>query len=288
MTFGQKLAYHIAPLFMRVVVGVTLLWAGLGRLIPEDYPVSPQNARALVDMGAVEEAKVRGFLDADPSASPVSEEVTNGDPSSDNDDAGEDTDPGSTGGADPDSDNATDGGSASTLDHAITLAQDADANDDLPVLKRLYEVAVVVSHAANPGPNDAGETPSPILPSFMGDKSTPKYLGWAAAVAEIFAGGFLLIGFMARLSGLTAACVMAMAMWLTNIGPAVMGHVPAKFGFLPFPESQSFFDTPFYVELGWQLALLAGGLTLLFSGAGALSLDRILFGSSKNDDFDED
>ncbi len=29
MTFGQKLAYHIAPLFLRLVLGLTFLWAGL-------------------------------------------------------------------------------------------------------------------------------------------------------------------------------------------------------------------------------------------------------------------
>ncbi len=289
MTFGQKLAYHIAPLFLRLVVGATLLWAGLGKLIPEDYQVSPQNARALVDMGAVEQAKVQGFLDVDPVADPDTDPPTDPvqdpvDPDEDADDPaeGDPEDPDDSGEADPDSG----GGNASTLQHTVILAQDTD--DDLPKLKRLYGVAVKVSHAANPRPDAEGNTPTPVLPSFMGDNQTPKYIGWAAAVGEIFAGGFLLIGFMARLSGLVAAGVMVMAMWLTNIGPAVMGHVPAKFGFLPYPESGSFFDVPFYTELGWQLALLAAAVALLFSGSGTLSLDRILFGSSKSDDFDED
>lgn len=282
MTFGQKLAFHIAPVFLRLALGVTFLWAGLGKLIPEDFQVSPQNASALVAMHAVEAAKVQGFLDlAQPDGETTSEESN-----PDNDPPSDPADSDEAGPGDSDDDNG--GGSASTQDHAIVLAQGGDSDDDLPELKRLFGVAVMVAHAANPPIADDGTARSALLPKFMGDGATPKYLGWATAIAEVFVGGFLLIGFMARLSGLVAAGVMAMAMWLTQIGPAAMGHVPAKLGFLPFPESRSFFDIGFYTELGWQLALLAGALALLFSGAGVLSLDRILFGSSKNDDFDED
>ncbi len=285
MTFGQKLAFHIAPVFLRLALGVTFLWAGLGKLIPEDFQISPQNASALVDMGAVEAAKVQGFLDlAQPDGETTSEES-----SPDNDTPSDPVNPGESDEAGPgDTDDDNGGGSASTQDHAIVLAQGGDSDDDLPELKRLFEVAVMVAHAAKPTAAEDGTARSALLPTFMGDGATPKYLGWATAIAEVFVGGFLLIGFMARLSGLVAAGIMAMAMWLTQIGPAAMGHVPAKLGFLPFPESQSLFDTGFYAQLGWQLALFAGALALLFSGAGVLSLDRILFGSSKNDDFDED
>ncbi len=284
MTFGQKLAFHIAPVFLRLALGVTFLWAGLGKLIPEDFQISPQNASALVAMGAVEAAKVQGFLDlAQPDAEPTGEESNpDNDPPSD---PGDSDEPASDDTEDTDDNNG--GGSASTQDHAIVLAQGGD--DDLPELKRLFGVAVMVAHAAKPTTTEDGTARSALLPTFMGDGATPKYLGWATAIAEVFVGGFLLIGFMARLSGLVAAGIMGMALWLTQVGPAAMGHVDSVYRFLPAPGAgQGYFDVSVYSMLGWQLALLAGALALLFSGAGVLSLDRILFGSSKHDDFDED
>ena len=281
MTFGQKLAFHISPLFLRLALGVTFLWAGLGKLVPQDFQITLQNAAALVDMGAVEASKVQGFLDlAKPDDEPAGEESSpDNDPPSDPADSDEPASGDTDGG----------GGSASTQDHAIVLAQDGGSDDDLPELKRLFGVAVMVAHAAKPPKADDGTTRSALLPAFMGDGATPKYLGWGTAIAEVFVGGFLLIGFMARLSGLVAAGVMAMLMWLTQIGPAAMGYTDSLYRFLPAPgEGQGYFDDAVYGTLGWQLALLAGALALLFSGAGMLSLDRILFGSSKNDDFDED
>ncbi len=288
MTFGQKLAYHIAPIFVRLVLGVTFLWVGLGKLIPEDYEITPENAQALVDMGAVEQPKVQGFLDAAPPDDATSDESAPDDdgatdPPDDQppDDQPAEGDPGEGGGDDPGG-----GGSALAPSHAIMLAQNAD--DDLPKLKPLFGVAVLVSQASKTTTTEDGKTHKALLPAFMGDGATPKYLGWAVAIAEVFAGGFLLIGFLARVSGLAVIGIMGMAMWLTEIGPAVMGHVDAELGFLPAPPDGNIFDVGAYMGLAWQLILLAGGLTIFFSGAGTLSLDRILFGSSKSDDFDED
>lgn len=281
MTFGQKLATHIAPIFLRLALGVVFLWAGLGKLIPEDYQVTPQNARALVDMGAVEASRVQGYLGADPDADQLEEDAGQPPPG--------DTGPDEAGDGDAGGDPEEGGGGSASLDHAIVLAQDADADDDLPELKRLFGVAVMVSQASRSTTDDAGNVRKGLLPGFMGRGETPKYLGWATAITEVFAGGFLIIGFMVRLCGLAVACIMAMALWITQIGPATVGTVDSVLGFIPAPgKGHTYFDAEVYTTLGWQLTLFAAGLTLLFSGAGTLSLDRILFGSSKHDDFDDD
>ncbi len=309
MTFGQKLAYHIAPIFLRLVLGLTFLWAGLGKII-EEMEVTEANAPALVRMHAVNQSEVQhllppGFtLDEQPEEPPrdqPEEETTGSDthdeepasppPPDDADPAGEDTpdtpeepDAGEAGDSPPDDD----GGSASTTRYRTILVQDTPTAAPVRV-KRLFGIALMLVDAASEKTTESGQSLPRLLPEQVGRGETPKYLAWAVAITEVFAGGFILIGFLTRLSALAVVVIMGVAIWLTQIGPAAMGYLDhVVLGFLPGPgPDQTIFDPAVYETLWWQFALLGAGLSLFFAGAGTLSLDRLLFGSVP-DDLDDD
>lgn len=313
MTFGQKLAYHIAPIFLRLVLGLTFLWAGLGKVI-EEMEVTEANAPALVRMHAISQSEVEhllppGFtIDEQPDKSPEeeseqstddndgpSEVPPSGDPDAGNQDT-PDAPPGEsgedeTGGSLPDDGFFSEhdsGGSASTTRYRTILVQDTPSPAPVRV-KRLFGIALMLVDAANEKTTESGQPLPRLLPEQIGQGETPKYLAWAAAITEVFAGGFILIGFLTRLSALAVVGVMGVAMWLTQIGPAAMGYLDhVVLGFLPGPgPGQTIFDPAVYETLWWQFALLGAGLSLFFAGAGALSLDRLLFGSVP-DDIDDD
>lgn len=309
MTLGQKLAYHIAPIFLRLVLGLTFLWAGLGKII-EEMEVTEDNAPALVRMHAISQADVQhllppGFtIDEQPEATPQEQPV---DQTDTNTDAGESESPppdqgetpeedspdspGEGGGSLPDDGFFTEDGSgdsAHVSNYRTILVQDAPTAAPVRV-KRLFAIALMLVDAASEQTTESGQSLPRLLPEQVGQGETPKYLAWAAAITEVFAGGFILIGFLTRLSALAVVGVMGVAIWLTQIGPAAMGYLDhVVLGFLPGPgPGQTIFDPAVYETLWWQFALLGAGLSLFFAGAGALSLDRLLFGSVP-DDIDDD
>lgn len=141
-------------------------------------------------------------------------------------------------------------------------------------LRGLHGIALVLYNGANPGTNEDGSQKMALVPAFAAQGSMPVTIAWVTALTELVAGVFLILGLLTRMSGLAVVGIMAGAAWLTVIGPAIQSGT-AVLGFLP--------DTPWYAVTEWktflwQLALLAGGLSLLFTGAGSLSLDRLLFG----------
>jgi uncharacterized membrane protein YphA (DoxX/SURF4 family) len=82
------------------------------------------------------------------------------------------------------------------------------------------------------------------------------------------------------MSAFSLAGTMLVAIWLTEIGPAVQSG-DAILGFLPRREVYAVAMSPGgYVTLMWQCALLAIGLALTTLGGGRLSLDAALFGGS--------
>lgn len=300
MTFAQKLAVHIAPIFLRLVLGITFLWAGLGKVLT-DIPVTSENAPALVRMKAIPQSQALHLLPPGFTIDAPSENVST--PTPDENPPPENSEPPADPPADPpenpgqgdgffndpettppeQGDGGNDPGGSAALEPTLILVQDSTPAD--LAVKGLYGVSLAVVAASSESTDADGKTKSRLIPEFAGKGEMPKYLGWAAAISEIFAGGFLLIGFMTRISALAVVGVMGVAIWLTNIGPAAMGHLDhTVLGILPGPGPDgSIFDPALYTQLGWQLALLAGGLTLLFAGAGTLSLDRLLFGSGPGD-----
>jgi hypothetical protein len=65
-------------------------------------------------------------------------------------------------------------------------------------------------------------------------------------------------------------------MWLLLIGPAWRAG-DAVLGFLPRHDP---WDTAFWMNPLWILALLSMNLALVFLGAGSISLDRPLLGEA--------
>lgn len=98
-------------------------------------------------------------------------------------------------------------------------------------------------------------------------------LAYAAAITEIVAGLFLLVGLFVRVSAFSLAGVMLGAIWLTEIGPAIQAGT-ARLGILP---GYGLWDVGAWKTILWQLSLLCSALALVFTGPGALALDNALF-----------
>ncbi len=309
MSLRQNLACHVTPVFLRVALGVTFIWAGLGKVMERFEVEDRQTAEALVAAGAldVDRARLRGLIPpATPEDETPVERETPADPAPPASDPGTDPDqdPGEDEGATepPASADPPNGASgpeagpeggpnakAPAHGHSIRLASDPDDTIEMLRVYGLSMLIVSISETREVTEEDlaryklsderkaelAGKQQRfPLVPEALGNKPWPVALAWAAAITEIVAGIFLLIGFITRLSALGVVAVMLGAIWMTEIGPAMQAGA-TMIGFLPAYE---LFASEAWKTLLWQLALLMMGLGVAFSGAGALSLDRVLFG----------
>ncbi|MFG0326919.1 MAG: DoxX family protein [Phycisphaerales bacterium JB037] len=278
MTFRQSLACNMTPLLLRVVLAVTFLWAGLGKLVEHDVTVTQDNAQVLVNLGSITaaEAREKGFTVTDsPAESPNTDE-----PAADNPDQPEAPAEGEDdffrpSGMAPDATNDYAGAASITL-----VAQD-DADAGPWKLRRVEGLAMFIYAATMPVEEWNGKR---LLPAELGKKGLPRYMAWAVMLTELAAGGFILIGFLTRIWGLALAVVMGTALYMTAIGPAILSG-NNHLGFLPDYEV---FDSNAWSKPLWQFALMMIGFAIMFAGAGAASIDRMLFGSIAGGDGDGD
>ena len=70
-----------------------------------------------------------------------------------------------------------------------------------------------------------------------------------------------------------AGCVMSVAMWLTQFGPAIQAGT-TQLLFLPAHPAK---DLQAWMPLFWQFSLWCSAMAVLCLGAGALSLDGLFF-----------
>lgn len=100
-----------------------------------------------------------------------------------------------------------------------------------------------------------------------GISSYQTALAWMAAITELVGGIFLVLGLFSRLWAFGLAIAMGVAFWLTS---------------LPVLKTTSIFalSIPDYNRFVVQIALLALALGILLTGAGGLSLDRRMAGTS--------
>jgi uncharacterized membrane protein YphA (DoxX/SURF4 family) len=91
----------------------------------------------------------------------------------------------------------------------------------------------------------------------------PVPMAWAAAVTELLGAICLLVGLFTRLWGLALAGVMAVAFYLTSLEAVQATWV---FGM----------NLEQYTRFALQLALFALAFGLVLTGAGSLSLDRMM------------
>jgi len=315
----DRFALSFSPILLRLALGLTFLWAGAGKLFLTT-DLGPAQAATLAEIRAGA-APAAPETDAEPSqedAAPAEAlpESRQGAARNSNlrsltdrpaDDAEETNPPSGAAeeGADTDDEpNRPDPraqlapASGFAPGYSLVLAQDqapeqepdqeeaapddaapedsASTNEVTTSERMLVHVALTIHAAVHP------EKGSPRLPAFMARNAIA--LAWAVALIEFLGGVCMILGLLARLWALGLTGVMAGVVWITHVGPASLGGMDQTFlGFLP-PV------WPFNPEAGmaffWTLGLLLTAFATVFLGAGALSLDRLLFGSPNNNTFE--
>lgn len=273
MTFRTSLALNIAPLCLRLVLALTFLWAGFGKVAYRTTISDPSQIAKLVEWGqvAAPSAAIPGppLVNPEPIPQPAPRVVPEPGPA--------EPEP-----ADPEAVPAVPEQAPPVEDGA------GDAGDVLPVslgqhkpdsveVKRVMGLALLIDSSANPGVDDQGRSLRPIWPAALAKGSLPVVAAWVAAILELVCGAAMLIGFFTRLAALPLAGTMLTAMWLTQIGPAIQSG-GALYGFLP----QGPFDMGpggyVYTHLFWQFALCMVALAVFLIGPGFFSVDRLIFG----------
>lgn len=323
---GPKPGPLFAPLILRVVLGVTFIWAGLGKLVPL-VEFNGQDAAILANLGTgivpSKTTKAPLATDApalappatlplpDPPVKPAPNTPAKPKPSSRQQRSSPDigyTTQGTvlasldTGGLPAAADTAR-----STTKKPSTNVQtpsqppiqpppvqppatgkpvNGPATDTLPPggkfratdfteparARRAYGLSVLMVRAAYPQPSIGVQRPKAYWPAIFATSPWVVWLAFGAAVVELFAGVLVLVGFLTRLSSLMLVLVMATALWLTQIGPALsIGQT--QFGFLP---DKTWWDPQLWSTFFWQLLIIATGIAVACMGSGALSVDRAL------------
>lgn len=279
----------IAPIFLRLALAATFLWAGVGKLV--QVPVQGDAAAKLANMGIaltpVSDSAKPAPIDvtkppvvAPTTPAPAPKQVpiellpppskpNNGKPAT----GGRPLPPLMALAADAPKDSKPAPAPAPVPARVYTAA---DFPNPVEVLG-LYRIALLIESASNPASVD-GKTPMALWPASLAKGQMPVYFAWAAAISEVLGGLFCLVGLMVRISAFFLAGTMATAMWLTQLGPAIQSG-KALLGFLP---NYGTWDVnaagqPLYMMLLWQFGLLMACLALTCIGSGAVSLDRALF-----------
>lgn len=289
----------IAPIFLRIAIGVTFVWAGLGKLEGE-MRVSGEPAAILANMGlhiAKKNAQPAAPLVSTPVEAPAADLSTPPAPTP----APGDTLPpptvprtdapppqapprevsvpqpvlpdGQAVGGDPSHPQAV---PSSVVTAPAVKPVRTYAAQEFPKefeVKRVYGLALMLHRASHPAPRADASMPGKLWPEGMGRGTWPLFFAWSAAVLEVVGGVFVLAGLLTRASAAGLAGVMLGAMWLTEVGPAVQAGTTVL-GFIP---DRDWLAVDQWKTVFWQFSLMMGALALAFLGSGALGLDRKLF-----------
>ncbi len=287
MALRDRMAISAAPIFLRIGLGVTFLWAGLGKLL-SDMPVQGQDAAILANMGAnigpgtppapirvepiepttppppapePESEKGDDAPAATPSPTPAEESKAKAEKGVKNLDGKKSNRPPAL--------MALAAPQAEAIPPKFTMADFPEPRN----VKAVNGVAIFLWKSTHPSASTDGTSKMALAPAWTGEGSWPIRLAWVAAVCETLGGTLLLVGLFTRLSALTLAWTMGVAIWLTVIGPAIQSG-ETMLGFLP---RHARFDTNAWKTPLWQLSLFTGALALFFAGPGAASLDSVIF-----------
>jgi uncharacterized membrane protein YphA (DoxX/SURF4 family) len=292
MRAKERIALAVPPLLLRLFLGVTLLWLGMAK-IQGQTAVKGEDAAVLANLGVIRPAGAQpGIVPAPPpAATPAPGKPAEEKPLAPTEPLPPSKGSGSGGGGG--------GGNAAgepfiddEPEYQLVFAQSTAPPvtgpmtyhaEDFPEpvrVRALHSMTLSILRAADPRPRADATRPEPLLPTALAKGTWPVALAWTAAVIELAGGVMLLVGLFTRLWALGVVCVMAGAIWITHLGPAIQAG-DARLGFLP---NHDMFDMPAWAMLLWHFALLMTALALLFSGPGALSLDRAVFRSAEEDD----
>lgn len=254
MRLRDSIGLNLSPVFLRLVLGIVFTWAGAGKFFAKDHFTPEQTAR-LAQMGV----DIPGTPPAD---LPVEDEPGVDEAEPDVEDPAGET---------PATEiPTTEPGAAEPIP-----APDASRYPEGAELRRVYGLALGLDAAAHPGFNEDGEQLEPIWPPDAAKGQWAVYVALAAGITELVAGVLVLAGFFTRFAAIALACVMAAAMWLTQFGPAIQ-QGKTVLGFLP---DHPLYDGELWTPLLFQFSLFGAALALLFLGAGAMSIDAIIFGA---------
>lgn len=307
MRLRDSVALTLPSFLLRVVLSVTFLWAGCGKLMGT-LQVSGDDAARLANLGVsltpvAPEAPTDPTPAAPPQALPDSEQAQQ-DTGSAQDTSAADaaTDAPAQGDAEPVDSPAKDPikleGANDTSDDVsmrpraaqITLVQSSSGaqlvGSDFPDLvetKRVYSIALLISKCADPGLTPDSVPITPVMPTALAQGPWPTLLAWSAAITELGAGLLLLLGLLTRFSAMGTFVVMLVAMWMTQLGPAALHTPDAILGFIP--RHDDVFSPAAYGTLLWQLALASMSLAVVFLGSGPIGIDRLIFGANPRDPY---
>lgn len=282
----------LAPLFLRFALALTFLWAGVGKFAAT-MPVEGEPAAILANYGVIPNPNSPATPAPEtPDDAPAPEEQTETPGEATPENPLESDEPAET----PDEDEPTEearvdsvAGGAQAPPAMLVALQEAPSPtraraEDFPepVEVRRWAGLVLALHSAiHPGLDPETSEPRmqlwPDLDPATDYDPWPRYAAIAVALTEVGAGVLVAIGLLTRLGGLSLAGVMAGAMWLTVIGPAMQSGNTHLF-VLPAHDP---YDPEAWTKPLWQLSLLCSGLALAFIGPGSLSLDRLLLGGPR-------
>lgn len=260
------LGLDLGPLVLRAVLGVTFLFMGWIKA-QGTMDVSGAQAAALANIGViVVKTAPAGVQPAPAPAAPL--------PSG-----------GSSGALIPSPPAETTGG-ALVLAQAGTPGSPAAAATvsapkfytaaDFPTpvtVARVWGLALSLMDAGG-GVDEQGKPRPKVWPGFLTGPLMSKYQAVAVTATELVGGLLLLLGLATRLAAAGVLGVMLGAIWLTQLGPAIMSGT-AVYGVLPpYPV----FDPRAWMPLLWQVSLAGSALAVLLMGSGALSVDRLWHG----------
>jgi len=279
MRFRDSLAINVSPILLRLVLGVTFLWAGYGHVFTM-APFSPEQIATLDAMGsAPDNGAADGPLEVIEPGADETNPATKPESTSPESTSPESTTPeaplpepaeGEPNAAVP---IGADTFRIITVQDSVEDSVNDEADTRAPAVnnrRKLYSLAFMIRNAA--APDEQGKS---MLPAFFGQGVWPVRLAWIAAMTELVGGVFVLLGFLTRLSAIGLGVTMLTALWMTAIGPVVIFGAPSSFGFLPAVDD---FAVGAWQTWLWQFALLGVSGSLLLAGPGALSADRFLLG----------
>jgi uncharacterized membrane protein YphA (DoxX/SURF4 family) len=253
MRFRDRLALAVSPVLLRLLLGVTFLWVGLGALVAEER-ITPEQSAVLANMGVSMSGSGATRNPPPDRAQPYDSPLDEAPPG---------------GGS----------GMRGQAGHEVIRVQSgagaytpADFLEGARV-RRLYLTALSLHAAANPGFDGSGQPLKSLWPRRLSERPWPVALAWTAAIFEVLGSLSILVGLLARLWASGLAVLSAGVLWIMHIGPALQtGN--AVLGFLP---AHAEYDQAAWMPILWHMALLLSSTALALSGAGAVSLDRALF-----------
>jgi len=319
MRLRDQVALTLPTLFLRIILGITFLWAGTGKLVGT-YTITGNDAARLANIGIIPTAP------SDPTAIPQLDSTPESTTDAPDQESFEPSVPPTEDLQEPITEPTTAPATENATETIEQMIEDAKENlpetlPDLPTppaeklqtdqqhdqqydfhsiqyagttyaatdfpndmeVKQVYSIALMILKASDPGLTQDSTPIDPIMPAIFASNPWPKALAWAVAITEIAAGVFLLLGFLTRLSALSVFCVMLVALWVTQFGPAIIQSNDALLGFIPRMDNP--WASASYAGLLWQLALTAMAGSVFFMGSGAIGIDRLIFKPSVRDPY---